>query len=148
MKNVKILITAFLACMLWSAVSFAQVELKVNKALSAEDQKQVEEILKSFDSSTYALSTKSTAKTIQMGNARALSTVKQSNTRVAVKPGSAASTNTNINIFSQLKASTNTNINLFRASTNTNINIFKEGAYNSKQLSQMDKLYSILAKYQ
>lgn len=92
---------------------------------------------------------------------RGLANVKQTNSQVYLnKAGYAAATNTKYNIFRQLKAAgTNTEWNVFKAmGTNTKYNIFKQVAatntkYNifkptDQQLSQMDALYKILAKYQ
>ncbi|MEM6377568.1 MAG: hypothetical protein AAF705_05100 [Bacteroidota bacterium] len=92
---------------------------------------------------------------------RGLANVKQTNSQVYLnRSGYAAATNTKYNIFKQLKAAgTNTEWNVFKAmGTNTKYNIFKQVAatntkYNifkptNQQLSQMDALYKILAKYQ
>lgn len=92
---------------------------------------------------------------------RGLANVKQTNSQVYLnRAGYAAATNTKYNIFKQIKAAgTNTEWNVFKAmGTNTKYNIFKQVAatntkYNifkpsNQQLSQMDALYKILAKYQ
>lgn len=92
---------------------------------------------------------------------RGLANVKQTKSQVYLnQAGYAAATNTKYNIFRQLKAAgTNTEWNVFKAmGTNTKYNIFKPVAatntkYNifkptNRQLSQMDALYKILAKYQ
>jgi len=92
---------------------------------------------------------------------RGLANVKQTNSQVYLNSGGfAAATNTKYNIFKQLKAAgTNTEWNVFKAmGTNTKYNIFKQAMgtntkYNifkptNQQLSQMDALYKVLAKYQ
>ncbi|HKK77718.1 MAG TPA: hypothetical protein VJ953_21745 [Saprospiraceae bacterium] len=100
-------------------------------------------------------------RTRQIQANRGLANVKQINSQVYLnREGFAAATNTKYNIFRQLKAAgTNTEWNVFKAmGTNTKYNIFKPVAatntkYNifkptNQQLTQMDALYKILAKYQ
>lgn len=140
------------AAMFFSVTAFSQVSLKVNKPLSERDKMEVTTILKSFDASSYKVDMKTEKGSLMTGRATAkgLASVGQKNT---TRPGSGsvASTNTNINIFKNAAASTNTNINIFKTSamsSNTNINIFVQGKFNNSQLSQMDKLYTVLSKYQ
>jgi hypothetical protein len=141
-----------LGAVFFSVTAFAQVSLKVTKPLSERDKMEVTNILKSFDASSYKVDMKTEKGNLMTGRATAkgLASVGQKNT---TRPGggSVASTNTNINIFKNAVASTNTNINIFKTSamsSNTNINIFVQGNFNKSQLSQMDKLYNVLAKYQ
>lgn len=141
-----------LVASLFSMTAFSQVSLTVNKPLSERDKKEVSEILKSFDASSYKVDVKSDKGSLMTGRATAkgLAMVGQKNT-VRPDKGSMAATNTNINLFKNAAAATNTNINIFKsgaAATNTNINIFVQGNFNKSQLSQMDKLYNVLSKYQ
>ena len=139
---------------------FSQVALTLNKPLSAEDEKEVREILKQFDPNSYSFS--SNVKEASIGKAKGLSSVYQSKAKLATKP-SVASTNTHNNIFvTGTKASTNTHNNIFvvgtKASTNTHNNIFVAGTkastnthnniFKQIDLERMDKLYLILSKYQ
>lgn len=151
MNNLRSTMLLF-AAMFFSVTAFGQVSLKVNKPLSERDKMEVTTILKSFDASSYKVDMKTEKGSLMTGRATAkgLASVGQKNT---TRPGggSMASTNTNINIFKNAAAATNTNINIFKSSamsSNTNINIFVQGKFNNSQLSQMDKLYNVLSKYQ
>ncbi|MCX2480826.1 hypothetical protein OQY15_17105 [Pedobacter sp. MC2016-15] len=141
-----------LGAMFFTVTAFGQVSLNVSKPLSERDKMEVTNILKSFDASSYKVDMKTEKGTLMTGRATAkgLAAVGQKNT---TRPGagSVAATNTNINIFKNAAAATNTNINIFKTgamSSNTNINIFVQGNFNKAQLSQMDKLYNVLSKYQ
>ncbi len=137
MKNLKISLL-FSVAILFSISLFGQVSLKVNKPISEKDKKEIETILKSFDSNSYNIDVKTEKGTLKSGKAKGLANVKQGGTtRPDLNSNTAASSNTNINIFKSNAAA-----------TNTNINIFKEGKFNDKQLSQLDKLHGILSKYQ
>ena len=105
------------------------------KPVSADDQQQIETLLKNFDPNSYSLkvpvtdaSGKTTVKTY--GKAVGLASMRQTSVERNLARGAAASTNTNNNVFKVgAAASTNTNNNVFRvASTNTNNNIFKVGS--------------------
>lgn len=113
------------------------------KPLSAEDKAQVDELLKSFDPSSYNVQYQHTDPAGKLKTTRkGLANLRQSGTIIKRPGGDVAATNTNINIFKQ--ASTNTNINIFKqASTNTNINIFKD----AKLQSKAQQLNTILQKY-
>ncbi len=134
-----------------------EVQLKVNKPLSATDKAAVEKLLKDFDPNTYSFSANyidAAGKTQKMasGSAKGLGSVTMANTKV-VKPGSAASTVNTNNIF---KASTVNTNNIFRASTVNTNNIFKASTVNTNnifkpsdiQLNKMTQLHQILSKYQ
>lgn len=148
MTKIKGLLLLVITSFFFSA-SFSQVTLKLTKPLSAQDKKEVDQILQSFNAKSYAINTRTEAGQLKRG----LASVKQVNTvrRSRTKPNEKAATNTTINVFKSAKASTNTTINVFKttgASTNTTINVFKSGNYTDNQLSQLDKLYQILSKYQ
>lgn len=146
MTKIKGLLLLVIASFFFSS-SFSQVTLKITKPLSAQDKKEVDQILKSFDSKSYAINTRTDAGHLKKG----LASVRQINTVRKTRLDRKASTNTTINVFKSAKASTNTTINVFKttgAKTNTTINIFKSGNYTENQLSQLDKLYQILSKYQ
>jgi len=133
----------------FSLTVFGQVALNVNKPLSETDKQEVSKILRSFDSNSYKLDIATKTGNLNMGNAKGLASVGQKNTTRVTGNGAVMSTNTKNNIFKQGKMSTNTQNNVFKVmSTNTKNNIFKEGRFNDEQLSQMDKLYTILSKYQ
>ncbi len=137
--------------LLFSFSAFSQVALTVNKPLSESDKQEVSTILKSFDANSYKLNMKSEKGSLMMGKATAkgLASVGQKNTTRTVGSGAVASTNTNNNVFKNAVMSTNTNNNVFKVmSTNTNNNVFVQGKYTNSQLSKMDKLYTILSKYQ
>ena len=141
-----LIVAAFL-----SIPAFSQVSMKVNKPLSERDKQELQQTLKSFDANSYSIDVKTEKGILKSGSAKGLASVKQGTTVRPNLAGKAASTNTNINIFKNAAAATNTNINIFKssaASTNTNINIFKNGKYTGEQLSQLDKVHQILAKYE
>lgn len=151
MNNLKFTMLLLVAS-LFSMSAFSQVMLDVNKPLSESDKAEVSRIMKSSDASSYKVSVKSERGSLMAGRATAkgLASVGQKDTK-RPRAGSVAATNTNINIFKNAAAATNTNINIFKSgamATNTNINIFVQGKYTSSQLSQMDKLYNVLSKYQ
>ena len=160
MKTIKLLFV-FLSFMGFEKIN-AQVMLDIKKPLSDADRAEVENILKDFDPSTYSFVGGTNARSYKYGSAKGLADVKQSNSRILLDAkGNAASTNVQYNIFKNLKASTNVQYNVFKTKAGTNVqyNIFKElGAstnvkYNvfkptDAQLTKMDALYNILAKYQ
>ncbi len=134
---------------------FAQVQLKVSRAISDEDFAKIEAILKSFDPNSYKLVTSSTdARQKTKARSLGLASVEQTYTKNNIKPQAAATVNT-INIFKNAKAATVNTINIFKAATVNTINIFKAATVNTinifkpsdTQLSKMDELHSILNKY-
>ncbi|WP_264530145.1 hypothetical protein [Flavobacterium sp. N502540] len=150
MKNLRTT-TLLIVAILFSVVTYGQVNLKINKPIAEKDKAEIQTILKSFDSNSYNIDVKTEKGTLRSGKAVGLADVKQGKTVRPESVGTKAATNTNINIFKSAAAATNTNINIFKsnaAATNTNINIFKTGKFNNEQLSQLDKLYHILNKYQ
>ena len=135
----------------------AQVQLTVNKPLSAADKATVEKLLQEFDPNSYSFSANyvdASGKTQKMttGKAKGLESVTMSNTKV-LKPGSVAGTVNTNNIF---KASTVNTNNIFKASTVNTNNIFKAATVNTNnifkpsdsQLNKMTQLHQVLSKYQ
>ncbi len=116
------------------------------KPLSAQDKARVDELLKSFDPNSYDfryhyLDASGKEQAAQVGRAKGLANLRQSET--VRGPGSAAASTVNtINIFRQ--ASTVNTINIFRqASTVNTINIFKD----PNQQAKAQELNAILQKY-
>ncbi|WP_158800143.1 hypothetical protein [Pedobacter sp. L105] len=123
----------------FSIASYGQVALSVSKPLSQRDKQEVTTILSSFDANSYKIDIKAQRGNLNMGRAKGLASVGQKNTARPALNGKISTT----------KSTLITNANIFQLmSTNTNNNIFKEGKYTNNQLTKMDKLYSILTKYQ
>jgi hypothetical protein len=116
------------------------------KPLSAQDKARVDELLKSFDPNSYDfryhyLDASGKEQAAQVGQAKGLANLRQSET-VRGQGSAAASTVNTINIFRQ--ASTVNTINIFKqASTVNTINIFKD----PNQQARAQELNAILQKY-